>query len=145
MSDLMSTQTQLYVHPAETTLRLVPHTCGNCGVVFGMESGYMADRKRDRRTFYCPNGCCRVFTGPTREQLLEKQLESARSYSRHLEDQRAAAERSASAYKGQVTKVKRRVGNGVCPCCNRTFVNLARHMGSQHPDFKDEPSLDGGA
>ena len=25
--------------------------------------------------------------------------------------------------------------NGVCPCCTRTFPNLAAHMKTKHPDF----------
>lgn len=29
------------------------------------------------------------------------------------------------------------VGAGVCPCCNRTFKNLARHMAGQHPGFTE--------
>lgn len=36
---------------------------------------------------------------------------------------------------GQVTKLKNRVGHGVCPCCNRSFGNLARHIESEHPTF----------
>lgn len=27
-----------------------------------------------------------------------------------------------------------RIGAGICPCCNRTFSQLARHMQSKHPD-----------
>jgi hypothetical protein len=27
------------------------------------------------------------------------------------------------------------VKHGVCPCCKRTFENLARHMKGQHPTF----------
>jgi hypothetical protein len=29
----------------------------------------------------------------------------------------------------------RRVGNGVCPCCSRSFTNLKRHIRSKHPDY----------
>jgi hypothetical protein len=29
------------------------------------------------------------------------------------------------------------VANGVCPCCNRTFQNLARHMAGKHPDYEE--------
>lgn len=25
----------------------------------------------------------------------------------------------------------------VCPCCNRTFQNVARHIAGQHPDYAD--------
>tara|TARA_Y100000310_G_scaffold338946_1_gene430083 strand:- start:1163 stop:1354 length:192 start_codon:yes stop_codon:yes gene_type:complete len=50
-------------------------------------------------------------------------------------DERDAAEKTASTYKGQVTKLKNRAKAGVCPCCNRTFQNLSRHMETKHPDF----------
>jgi DNA repair exonuclease SbcCD ATPase subunit len=49
-----------------------------------------------------------------------------------------AAERRGAAARGQVTKIKNRIGHGVCPCCNRTFENLHRHMASQHPTFTAE-------
>ena len=40
--------------------------------------------------------------------------------------------------KGQVTRIKKRVANGVCPCCNRTFKDLAAHMSTQHPDYIEQ-------
>ncbi|WP_159103999.1 hypothetical protein [Rhodopseudomonas sp. B29] len=55
-----------------------------------------------------------------------------------MRDQREAAERRAAAARGQVTKIKNRVGHGVCPCCNRTFANLARHMAGEHPGYTAE-------
>jgi len=51
---------------------------------------------------------------------------------------REAAERRTAAARAQVTKIKNRVGHGVCPCCNRTFENIARHMASKHPTFTAE-------
>jgi len=44
--------------------------------------------------------------------------------------------RRVSAARGRVTKIKRRVQHGVCPCCNRTFSNLASHMKTKHPEFE---------
>jgi hypothetical protein len=35
-----------------------------------------------------------------------------------------------------MTRIKKRVAAGVCPCCNRSFKDLARHMAGQHPDYK---------
>lgn len=29
-------------------------------------------------------------------------------------------------------------GHGVCPCCNRTFSDLQRHMASKHKGFAAE-------
>ncbi|MBV6448554.1 hypothetical protein [Nitrosomonas sp.] len=60
--------------------------------------------------------------------LQRDQIARLETRNTHLVDQRDAAERSARAYKGQATKIKRRVGRGVCPCCNRHFENLERHM-----------------
>ena len=49
----------------------------------------------------------------------------------------AAAKESAAL--AQVSKahkrMRERVMNGVCPCCNRTFQNLREHMKSEHADF----------
>ncbi len=46
-----------------------------------------------------------------------------------------ATERRLNATNGVVTRIKNRVGHGVCPCCNRTFTDLQRHMHSKHPTF----------
>lgn len=58
---------------------------------------------------------------------------------------REAAQHQSRAFKGVVTKLKKRAANGVCPCCNRTFVDLARHMAGKHPTFLAEEILPEGA
>ncbi len=61
--------------------------------------------------------------------------ENAQLQSR-LADAREAknsADKRTSAIKGQMTKLKNRIENGVCIHCNRTFQNLARHMKCKHP------------
>ena len=32
-------------------------------------------------------------------------------------------------------KQLKRVHNGVCPCCNRSFQNLQKHMKTKHPEI----------
>lgn len=54
---------------------------------------------------------------------------------RRQRELREGTERQLSATRGVVTRIRNRVGKGVCPCCNRTFSNLARHMIGEHPDF----------
>lgn len=54
--------------------------------------------------------------------------------------ERNAAQRALRATKGRLTKTKKRIANGVCPCCNRHFVNLERHMTGKHPDYTKEQS-----
>ena len=49
-------------------------------------------------------------------------------------DLRLAEERSHSATKGHLTRAKKRHRAGLCPCCNRQFQDLVRHMASKHPE-----------
>lgn len=42
--------------------------------------------------------------------------------------------------KGVVTRTRNRIANGVCPCCDRSFTNLQRHMASKHPDYAHAPA-----
>lgn len=106
-------------------------------------------RRADHTTFYCPNGHDQYFPDETEEEKLRKQLarekhnaEQEQARLREAANKaRAAADRSErrrAAMKGQVTRIKNRVGKGVCPCCNRTFTNLQRHMTGQHPEWAPE-------
>lgn len=113
------------------------HDCAECGIVFGLDEQFAARRRKDGRLFYCPNGHGLSWKKSLDDEALKRRLASAEANVTHLRDQRDAAERSARSYKGQVTKIKRRVGKGVCPCCNRTFQDLARHMAGQHPDYSN--------
>lgn len=124
--------TTLAIHKTFTV-----QSCINCGVDFAMTDDLMGQRRRDGMDFYCPNGHPQRYTetDATRLKKAQEALERARAAEVHLRDQRDAAERSASAYKGQVTRIKKRVGNGVCPCCGRSFQQLARHMATKHPDY----------
>lgn len=124
----------------EQTLTFRLHTCGACGIVYAMEVGFYARKLADKTSFWCPNGHGRAFTGKSEGQQLkeaEAQAEHLRNALTHTQDQLEATERSRTAYKGQVTKIKRRVGKGVCPCCNRYFRELGDHMTTEHPDYAE--------
>ncbi len=100
-------------------------------------------RASDRIMFYCAYGHQQHYPKDESEaDKLRRERDRLAQQIAQRDDElvaerlaREAAERSASAYRGQVTRVKNRVGNGVCPCCNRTFSDLARHMHSKHPDY----------
>lgn len=116
-------------------------TCGECGCVFGLQSYHLKALQKDAGDFYCPNGHLRTFAESEADrlktQLREKkaELEQTNSQNMWLRDTKALTERRLSATQGVVTRIKNRVSNGVCPCCNRTFQNLQRHMHSKHPDY----------
>jgi len=73
-----------------------------------------------------------------KERLLAQEGQTLREQQRH--DQTKAelreTEQRRRAEKAAKTRIKNRVANGVCPCCRRSFSNLANHMKNQHPDFK---------
>lgn len=122
--------------------------CGVCGITFGLDSSFMAARQKDGKSFYCPNG---HFVGwkasneaETKERRLREEIDAARSLAQREARRRAKAEAQAKtaayrarAAKGQLTKARKRAAAGVCPCCQRTFQNVARHMAGQHPNFPE--------
>lgn len=114
--------------------QLQTETCYKCGIVFAVPSYFREKRLLDKNSFWCPNGHSQAYIKSEIDQL-KSQLEAER---RSTEWQRARAntlEKSLSAQKGQLTKLKNRVANGVCPCCKRTFQDLSRHMHNKHPDY----------
>lgn len=124
---------------------IIIETCCNCQVIFGMHAPTYDLRRNDKKSFYCPNGHAQHYTGESEIQKLEKQLANERQYHQwtktNLDEarrERDTAKKSAYSFKGKLNSVKRRVANGVCPCCNRTFQNLHNHMKKQHPHFKKD-------
>lgn len=125
--------------------RMVIMHCGTCGTPFGMQEEVYDHCYREGGFWTCPNGHRRGWEKGNEERLeveLRRERDRLKQRQAQLEDEvqwqrkaREAAERSASAHKGQVTRLKNRAKAGVCPCCNRTFQNLAAHMKTKHPDF----------
>ena len=114
--------------------------CYKCGAAFAVPTEVDEEWHARGQSFYCPNGHSQHYT-----MSLEKKLQQARDQltrERAYHDQTRADLESKKhqlrATKGVVTKIKRRVGKGVCPCCNRTFPNLTKHMDTKHPDWSSE-------
>jgi hypothetical protein len=122
---------------------MVVHECPSCFVLHAIPQRMHRERLADGGGVYCPNGHVWIFTESETARLkrqledAERGRERARAAMTAARDQAQAAERSAAAYKGQATRLRNRVGHGVCPCCNRSFANLGRHMAGQHPGFAE--------
>lgn len=118
------------------------HCCTECGVSYALTNAYDARRRDDHKSFYCPNGHSQHYPQKNeaeaqraRAERLEQQLAS-RDEDLRIAQARHRNERNAHrATKGVLTKTKKRVANGVCPCCQRHFVNVERHIAGQHPDY----------
>lgn len=120
----------------EQVIEFTVINCGECDVQVAMPTAVYERKVREKGGYFCLNGHSRRFVGETEAQKLAKQLESERASKEWWQKKADQHSKTASAFKGQVTRIKNRVGNGVCPCCNRTFQNLQRHMCTKHPEYK---------
>ena len=134
--------------------QLTAQTCPDCGGVYAIAQEYKDEARKKggfKQCWTCPY--CKTVRGfgegeadRLRAQIAE--LERSRKWE---EQQRLNAEREANHFrksrdgiKGALAKERKRVGNGVCPCCNRTFVNLQRHMVTKHPKHQNADPLNHG-
>ncbi len=124
--------------------------CHKCQTQYFLPQAlYVSARANSEIWFCCPFGHRAHYPdGPTAEDKLRQERDRLKQENAYLEEsrsdirkQRDHSDRQARAYKGQVTKLKNRAKNGVCPCCTRHFGNLERHMKSKHPDFTEKPDL----
>lgn len=108
---------------------LVSETCVSCGITFAVPESYQQNLKNSHKSFCCPNGHSQYYSGKSeaeklRDELKRKEQELADTAieKRQLQNDIAEKERNL-----------KRLHNGVCPCCNRSFVNLQKHIKEQHP------------
>lgn len=122
-------------------LVMATETCCNCGVLFGLPKD-MQDRLRNsHKTFYCPSGHGQSYRGESdadRAQKLAGQLDIEKTRRENAEKAVRQAEITQKALSTKLRKTNARIKAGVCPCCNRTFQSLARHMTTKHPEFVAE-------
>jgi len=115
--------------------------CYKCGIPFGLTNDFRGRRLDDGQTFYCPSGHNQCFTKSNVQRLEEKLAVERRNQDNLKMDLKIQerytrnAQYRARAEKGAKTRMKNRIANGVCPCCNRTFKNVHRHMKNKHPKF----------
>lgn len=125
--------------------------CISCFVKFCVPKGFTDARRKDAKSFYCPNGHSMSY-GKSEADRLKEQLHKAeqarlaaekdaareKGWRREAYEEKAHVERRLAAQRGVTTRLRNRVANGVCPCCNRTFINLQRHMATKHAGFTVE-------
>ena len=132
--------------PVIVSITLVEINCGCCGGTYAINKRYKEKCAEDGSSWTCPY--CKVgwgYSGKGRAQQLEKQLEAERKARQEAESraaversQRQAAETNAKRAQTRLKNVKHRVAAGTCPCCNRTFKQLAAHMANKHPEYTAE-------
>lgn len=115
-------------------------SCGECGVRQAVSLAAWNGRKSSGKSFYCFNGHSRVFRETT-EVKLKLALERERQVREAAEARAMTAETNLEQVSKAHRKMRERVMNGVCPCCNRSFGNLRDHMRTEHPEFGREKTV----
>ena len=112
-------------------------SCCQCGVPIVVEGQIEAELRRSHRSFWCINGHQQSFRAKSETEALRDQL-ADRERQLSAERERAATNFALrQKAEREVSKLRKRAKNGICPCCKRTFKSLARHMSAKHPDFAD--------
>lgn len=102
--------------------------CCKCGLPFAAPGDFFQFRRNDHEMFYCPTGHPQHFTAESEAEKLRDELAAEKN--RKLEV--LARLNESEAAKAKAERKLKRVGRGVCPDCNRTFANLAKHMNCKH-------------
>lgn len=122
----------------QTTFHIV--VCYHCALRFGIPSDlYRRAVINAVGGVHCP-ACGQETVWRESEasrtiRQLEQKLKWEAEESARQKNRKEELEASLSAHKGMLTKLRKRVGAGTCPCCNRTFKQLSAHMAQKHPDY----------
>ncbi len=121
------------------TIELSQMNCGQCGGTYAINEAYRAHKYQNKGYWNCPYCQCSWGYGKqseferTKQELKDEQARHERTLARANE---AEAERRKS--EAALQRHQKRTKAGVCPCCNRSFVALARHMKTKHPTYAGE-------
>jgi hypothetical protein len=117
--------------------RHIVNQCGSCAVWHTIPEVVYNNCRREGGFWHCPNGHERGYRKGEEERerdLIRQERDRLKQDAARLADEIAAEKKRADEAEKRVIQIRRRAAAGVCPCCNRTFVNVQRHMKSKHPN-----------
>lgn len=120
--------------------RLIVHQCW-CGISHAIPQSLHQEAVNNGHSVWCPLGHSWVIeeteNDKLRKRLQREEAHLCRERARHDQTRSELewTERSRNAHKGAKTRLMNRVARGVCPCCQRSFTNLHRHMETKHPNY----------
>lgn len=110
--------------------------CIICGVYFGIEEEHRKRLLETKENFYCPGGHTQHYISKTRVEQLQEELNAKSSELTRARTETLALKMKCESVEKEFIRHRRRASAGTCPCCQRTFSNMARHMKTKHPEFK---------
>lgn len=115
-------------------------SCTTCYIIFGIpdELHRQAIRQGAAVQFWCPAGH-KNYYGEGEVEKERRARQRAEQENARLEQEAVNAINARHKAERALKRHKTRSAAGVCPCCTRTFSNMARHMKSEHPDYNVVP------
>ncbi len=115
-----------------------------CGTPLMLPERLLDAAQKSGHTIYCPHGHT-VAWKETEADKLRRERDGLKQDQARLEEENAAARLALDVARDRMQKaevankrLKKRASAGTCPCCSRTFANMAEHMKKQHPAFVTE-------
>jgi len=117
------------------------HHCPACGVAYTVPRVVIENHRQKGGHHFCSNGHSLGWDkdGDTEMNRLRRERDRLKQNEARLlqeKDDLAAVGRKAL---DDLQRHKKRAAAGTCPCCKRTFANMARHIKSKHPNFNVVP------
>lgn len=120
------------------TVTLEKQTCCECGITFAAPDHFFNKRREDGREFRCPNGHT-LHWGDTTVKRLQRELDAQKAETNRQRENYFREQREREALEKKAKLAAKRSSAGTCPCCKRTFSQMARHMKTKHPDYPVKP------
>lgn len=122
-----------------TTLTLNVLPCAACKMMFAITDDFEKARRKDHLVFFCPSGHQNWYPSESAEEQLRRENQSLKQQQARLEQEANEGWRAANVAESKLRdevkvrkRIEKRIAAGVCPDCNRSFANMARHMASKH-------------
>lgn len=108
------------------TLTMTTMVCGECGIPFAVPQNYYNKLRETHETWHCPNGHERHYSGENEKEKLQRMLKEKENELMRKTTQNIQLD-------NQLTKIKKDISAGKCPCCGKQYKHLANHMARKHP------------
>jgi hypothetical protein len=121
-------------------ITLTKMECPVCGIPYALTERYRSKKNETGDSWVCPNGHSLSYSD-SEVKRLKRELEAKTLEANRNREQYFAEQRKHEQTQKAMTRLKKRTAAGVCPCCQRTFQQLSRHMKTKHIEFVKEHGI----
>ena len=125
------------LHAIQVQVELTEMNCGVCGGTYAINERYRRDKYEKGHGWHCPYcQCTWGYFNDSENSRLKRELAAESARKTAALERANAAEAEARKLAASKKRLDKRIRAGTCPCCHRTFKQLAAHMANKHPEVK---------